>query len=98
MSCARPQPKPRPSGSASNLEQSRQSRGGTPRRWSTSSRVKRSSSFCEVSLIVVPLVSNGFVQVVEDVWWDVAVGIADQALPEAGRELFDQGQPADPLH
>src|SRR5437763_3886499 len=98
MSWAWHQPKPRPSGSASNFAQYRQSRAGTPRRWSTSSRVMRSSSFFAGSLIVVPLVSDRFVQVVEDVSWDVAVGIADQAFPEAGRELLDQGQPADPLH
>src|SRR2546423_8684300 len=98
MSWARHHPKPRPSGSASNFAQSRQSRAGTPRWRSTSSRVMRSSSFLAGSLIIVPLVSDRFVQVVEDVSWDVAVGIADQAFPEAGRELLDQGQPADPLH
>src|SRR6266566_255631 len=98
MSWAWHQPKPRPSGSASNLAQSRQSRAGTPRWRSTSSRVMRSSSFFAGSLIVMPLVSDRFVQVVQDVWWDVAVGIADQALPQTGRELLDQGQPADPLH
>src|SRR5438132_3908205 len=98
MSWAWHHPKPRPSGSASNFAQSRQSRAGTPRRWSTSSRVMRSSSFFAASLIVVPLVSDRLVQVVEDISWDVAVGIADQALPEAGRELLDQGQPSDLLH
>src|SRR2546422_2826740 len=98
MSWAWHQPKPRPSGSASNFAQSRQSRAGTPRWRSTSSRVMRSSSFFAGSLIVVPLVSDRFVQMVEDVSWNVAVGIADQAFPEAGRELLDQGQPADPFH
>src|SRR2546425_1896584 len=98
MSWAWHQPKPRPSGSASNCAQSRQSRAGTPRWRSTSSRVMRSSNFFAGSLIVVPLVSERFVQVVEDVSWDVAVRIADQALPEAGSELLDQGQSADPLH
>src|SRR6267143_1026111 len=98
MSWAWHHPEPRPSGSASNFGQSRQSRTGTPRRSSTSSRVMRSSSMFAASVIVVPLVSDRLVQVVEEIWWDVAVGIADQALPEAGRELLDQGEPADPLH
>src|ERR1700730_6917976 len=98
MSCAWHQPKPRPSGSASNLAQSRQSRGGTPRWRSTSPRVMRSSSFFAGSLMAVPLVSDGLVQVIEDVLRDVTVGIADERLPEPGREFFDQGQPRHPFH
>src|ERR1700730_7181357 len=98
MSCAWHQPKPRPSGSASNLAQSRQSRAGTPRWRSTSPRVMRSSSFFAGSLMAVPLVSDGLVQVVEDVLGDVTVGVADEGLPEARRELLDQRQPGHPFH
>src|SRR5882762_199329 len=97
MSWAWHHPKPRPSGSASNLAQSRQSRAGTPRWRSTSPRVMRSSSFFAGSLMAVPLVSDGLLQVVEDVLRDVTVGVADEGLPEAGRELFDQGEPAHPF-
>src|ERR1700730_3249572 len=97
MSCAWHQPKPRPSGSASNLAQSRQSRDRPPRWRSTSPRVMRSSSFFAGSLMAVPLVSDGLVQVVEDLLRDVTVRIADEGLPEARRELLDQGQPAHPF-
>src|SRR3979411_1308384 len=97
MSWAWHHPKPRPSGSASNLAQSRQSRAGTPRWRSTSPRVMRASIFFAASLMSVTLGSDGLVQVVEDVLWDVAVGVADEGLPEPGRELLDQGEPAPPL-
>src|SRR2546421_10823279 len=94
-------PKPRPSGSASNLAQSRQSRTGTPRWRSTSPSVMRSSRICAGifagSLMGGPLVSDGLVQVVEHVWRDITVGIADKGLPEARRELLDQGQPGHPF-
>src|SRR4030081_2516229 len=97
MSWAWHHPKPRPSESASNLAQSRQSRAGTPRWRSTSPRVMRSSSFFAGSLMAVPLVSDGLIQVGEDVLWDVTVRITDEALPETGRELLDQREPAHPF-